>query len=319
MRQLATFDNVQHCQRLCSYLTVKGIAVEVHEETSGLSLWVKNEDQVDAAKAILTEFRAAPESPEYAGHERTAQSLLADAQAKRERAARNMHSPGRDWRASGGMQGATLGQAFRETPLSMYLITAGIVVFLLQRQMGLMEYLAFLPFEEWHFTESQRVLPALADQLPWLQPWRFFTPALLHFGVAHIVFNALCLWNFSRQIERREGKLVTLLLMVVSGVFSNTLQAMMVGPGFGGLSGIAYAMLGFIWIRQLVPAGSGYALSASSLLFALAWFGMGIMAEFQGTRFVDTQAMANYCHGGGLFAGMVIAWLVNQLGGRKIA
>lgn len=319
MRQLATFDNAQHCQRLFSYLTVKGIAVEVHEEPSGLSLWVKNEDQLDAAKTILTDFRAAPESPEYAGHERTAQSLLADAQAKRERAARNVHSPGRDWRASGGMQGASLGQAFRETPLSMYLITAGIVVFLLQRQFGLMEYLAYLPIEEWRVTESRQVLPALPDQLPWLQPWRFFTPALLHFGVAHIVFNALCLWNFSRQIERREGKLITLLLIIVSAVFSNTLQAMMVGPTFGGLSGIAYAMLGFIWIRQLVPAGSGYALSASSLLFALAWFGMGIMAEFQGARFIDSQAMANYCHGGGLFAGMVLAWLVNQVGDRRLS
>ncbi len=310
MRQLTTFTDPQQCQRLFSYLIVQGIHVEIHQEPTELGLWVKNEDQVDAAKVILQRFLADPQSQEFSGHERAAQQQLADEQARRERIARNTIAPGRDWRNSSVAGGTSLSQAYKSTPISMAVLTAGIAVFLLARKSGIDNYLYFLSPEDWRITETG-LLPVLTQQLPWYEPWRFFTPVFLHFGIAHIIFNAMCLWNFARQVELRDGKLGLILVAAVSAAFSNTLQAIMVGPAFGGLSGIAYALIGFIWIRQLSPSGQGYFLQGSTLIFALVWFGLGILQEFQGVRGIGGNGMANYCHGGGLAAGMALGALFN--------
>ena len=55
--------------------------------------------------------------------------------------------------------------------------------------------------------------------------WRLVTPALLHFGMLHLVMNLYWLWQFGGQIEDRRGLGFFAALLLVLAVASNLGQA----------------------------------------------------------------------------------------------
>lgn len=97
--------------------------------------------------------------------------------------------------------------------------------------------------------------------------WRLFTPALLHGGFLHILFNMLWLFILGRQIEERLGLSRYLLLSLLLGVFSNVAQYLVSGPVFLGYSGIITGMVGFIWSRQKIAPWEGYPLQKPVIIF----------------------------------------------------
>lgn len=315
MRLLKTFTEQAPCERLYSYLIVQGIPVEVHEEGSGLSLWIKNEDQVPKAKEILAKFEENPNASEFAGHERAAQQKLAEQQAHRERVARNTMQPGRNWRQSSS-GGFDLSRAFQETPIICFTLLIAILVFVAPKfsfNLNAQPYLLFQTYGEIRGSQETGPLPTTLDLLPWSEPWRFLGPIFLHASVMHILFNCWCIWDFGRQIEQREGKWLTLLLIIFSGAASNTMQAMLVSPLFGGLSGVAYAMIGFVWMRLTMPAGQGYVLSPGTAVIAMIWLGLGFAQDLPGMNNMSGARMANFCHLGGLLAGVAVAAILNSI------
>lgn len=145
------------------------------------------------------------------------------------------------------------------------------------------------------------------------QLWRTFTPCLLHRGLLHILFNMLWLWLLGRQVEQKVGKIRYLLIMIVIGVFSNTLQYLMSGPYFLGYSGVIAGLGGFIWIRQRVAPWEGYNIQTNVLgflgIFILAMSVLQVIAFF--LRVFDLAtfniAIANTAHISGALSGMVLA------------
>lgn len=105
--------------------------------------------------------------------------------------------------------------------------------------------------------------------------WRLFTPALLHFDLLHIFFNVLWFILLGNQIEFRLGWGRYLLLILMTGLISNTAQYLMSGPFFMGLSGIICGMAAFIWARQQIAPWEGYLLHRFTLIF-LASFVVGM-------------------------------------------
>jgi GlpG protein len=103
--------------------------------------------------------------------------------------------------------------------------------------------------------------------------WRLISPVVLHSDFLHILFNMLWLWYLGRPIEQRIGPFRTLLLSIVAGVGSNTIQYLMTGPFFIGYSGIVTALAGFIWMRERKAPWEGYPLNKSTILFLLFFIG----------------------------------------------
>ena len=149
---------------------------------------------------------------------------------------------------------------------------------------------------------TRPVLPEIRDG----QWWRLVTPAFLHFGVFHIVFNLLWIWEFGRLIEARQGALGLLALSALIGVASNLGQYYVAGPGFGGMSGVVYGYFGYLWIRGHFDPAFGIRLNRSVVYLLLGWFALGWSGIFE---LLFNLRVANTAHAAGLLSGIVLAFI----------
>jgi len=139
------------------------------------------------------------------------------------------------------------------------------------------------------------------------EPWRWLTPVFIHFSFMHIAFNAAVIFEFGRRIEVAQGTVILLLLVIITGVLSNLVQVLTgLGPLFGGLSGVGYALLGYIIVRQKFdPQNRAWAMHPSvalSMLVFLVLFSTGITESFG-------MQVANGAHWGGLVSGALLSLL----------
>jgi GlpG protein len=135
--------------------------------------------------------------------------------------------------------------------------------------------------------------------------WRLLTPAFIHFGFFHFLFNSLWVWDLGRRLELGLGRLHYLAFFVVTAIAANLAQYLWGGSGlFGGMSGVVYALVGYIWVRQYLAPHPLFAVPKGILLFMLAWLLLcmsGLVDYFIG------GSVANAAHLGGLAAGAVWA------------
>ena len=141
--------------------------------------------------------------------------------------------------------------------------------------------------------------------------WRWFTPALIHFSLMHLVFNGLLAVLFGRPVEAALGHLGCLVLLLWLMLAGNLAQvAFSATPFFGGLSGMVYGLVGYVAVmQQLQPANPLWYLPKGlipSLLAFLVLFSTGI-TEYFGLY------IANAAHWGGLLGGVAAALIVGLL------
>jgi len=106
------------------------------------------------------------------------------------------------------------------------------------------------------------------------QIWRLITPIFLHFMVLHILFNMMWLWDLGGAIERNQSSGFLLFFVFSIGMLSNIIQYLSHGPAFGGMSGVVYGLLGYIWMRSRNPR-SGYHLNNAIVGLMLVWLVLG--------------------------------------------
>lgn len=139
------------------------------------------------------------------------------------------------------------------------------------------------------------LLAGLSSGGLWL---RTLTPALLHFGAIHLVFNMLWFWYLGRLMEPVLGVWRYALVLLLTAFSANVLQYLWEGSNnFGGMSGVVYGQLGFIWLWQLVSTERRLRLPMPMIMVFLAAL---VLMEILASAFIATAA-----HVGGLVAGMV--------------
>ncbi len=131
------------------------------------------------------------------------------------------------------------------------------------------------------------------------QVWRLITPIFVHLSILHILFNMLWFKDLGYIIEYKFGKKDLLTLIGISGVVSNLLQYFVSGPQFGGMSGVLYAMLGFVWVYKKLHQDFDYSLPSRDITIMIGWL-LLCLTGFLGP-------IANSAHAGGLFVGMLYA------------
>ena len=131
--------------------------------------------------------------------------------------------------------------------------------------------------------------------------WRLLTPMFLHFDPMHIIFNMLWLFQLGMVIELRQGIKRLLILVLIAAILSNLSQYYVTGFRFGGMSGVVYALLGYVWAQGQFNPRAGMGLPRSIVVMMLIWFvvcWMGLVGN-----------IANVAHTVGLLVGVLLGFL----------
>lgn len=131
--------------------------------------------------------------------------------------------------------------------------------------------------------------------------WRLLSPIFIHLHSLHLAFNMLWLWDLGRAIELRHSTRRLALLIAVTGILSNLGQFYYAGPGFGGMSGVVYGLLGYIWIQGHLNPMAGLFLHKQIAIMIMAWYVLcwtGLLGP-----------VANMAHTVGLATGLAIGFV----------
>jgi GlpG protein len=138
------------------------------------------------------------------------------------------------------------------------------------------------------------------------EPWRLVGPAFFHFSWLHIVFNTMWWWQLGGDIEKKLGWPTLATVLLLSAILSNLGQFIVTGANFGGLSGVVYALVGFIWWYGWLAPERGLMLPKPLIGFMLFWLLLGYTS-------LSPVNMANTAHLVGLLTGCLFAWLALKL------
>jgi GlpG protein len=141
------------------------------------------------------------------------------------------------------------------------------------------------------------------------QVWRLITPIFVHFGILHILFNMMWLWDLGRSLEFLKGRAFLGVFVVVAGIVSNLAQYLLTGsPLFGGMSGVVYAFLAYVWIQGRNNPRFGMALHQSTVIMMAVWYVLcwtGLLGP-----------VANWAHTAGILVGVAWGFLDRGAGSR---
>ena len=139
------------------------------------------------------------------------------------------------------------------------------------------------------------------------QWWRLISPMFLHFSFAHLAFNCLWIYILGEKIERIDGSLTFITIVIFTAVSSNSLQYFWNGSSlFGGLSGVIYGLLGFCMILEMDSSRNRYDIPPGLYLFMIIWLVLGFLGILELFGF---GAIANFAHLGGLVSGIIFAMI----------
>ncbi len=296
MRLIGELDNEARALTFSDVLYVKGIENNIKEENGKWAIWVFAEEKLEKSKELLELYLKDPEHKEFhqaaeKAHEiKMVEAKEATAYQKQVAAARK--------KISGVFEKST-----GRLTLSLIIISVfvGIISLLGENKTALNPF-----FITEYDVAGNRIqwMPGLPEVFSG-QIWRLITPIFIHFGIIHIAFNMWWLKSLGSVIEHREGRVYLGVMVLIIAALSNLGQYLLSGPSFGGMSGVVYGLLGYIWFRSKYDPGSGYHIDRFIVQFMIVWLFLGI------TGFIGN--IANGTHGIGLACGMAWGYISSRL------
>jgi len=263
MRLIGHLEDEAQARRFGDFLYSRGIECHTDPATDRRwQIWVIEDTDVEAATSLLAQFRQSPNDPIFEQAARAAE--------RKRQTAEKAQVPKR----ARVVDARTL---FYSPPvpvgiLSIVLIVISVIVAVLTK-LGTDE--RFTPplsisqqLDSGRHILSNRSLPEVRRG----EVWRLFTPMFLHFGILHLLFNMLWLRDLGSMIEARKGTWMLLVLVLVLAGTSNVAQYLYSGPHFGGMSGVVYGLLGYIWMQGKFNPASGLSLQPQTVTMMIIWF-----------------------------------------------
>lgn len=271
---------------LSLYLYQKGIAHRITEENGSQVVWVQQGEHVEAIREWV---------------QRVASGEIQFDRAHREEAMESTQSPK-------PMPAWFIGLG--RFPWTLILLSLSLLGAALVEWDSDLSIVHWLTFQDVFVVNRRPQLGDLSLTLSSGQYWRLITPIFLHFSLFHILFNGLWLWEFGRRLELFLGGRRFLGLVMFTALASNLLQYFWEGASlFGGMSGVLYGLLGYLWIRHRRHPHPLLDLPKGLIVFMLAW--LVIAASGAVNLFIDGQ-VANAAHVGGLLSGIVAALVAGR-------
>lgn len=315
MRLIGTLEGRQRAELFVAYLIAQRMRTIVEPQSGATDVWevwICDEDQVATAKSEFEQFRATSDFRKYEEGRKQAEELLKAEQKRVAAVTKNIK------KVTYSGQGAVV--SGWPPPITLTILVIASLVSLVtgfgspDRSNGLgkqvLNELSFVDraaYEREFVKNEGYVDPALSLKKGEL--WRAITPIFLHFHALHLLFNLLTIVPLGRLIERYEGATRYGIILFITAVASNLLQGLMPeqyfgSPLFGGLSGVAFGLFGYLWVKTTLQPDIGFFFPTSTITLMLIWLVVG----FTGT----VGPIANLAHLGGLLSGMAMAWLFVQ-------
>lgn len=294
MRQIGTLPRTTDPKVLGDYLLAQGVTSRAVESPDGWAIWVHNEDHVPKAREALAAYEHDPADPRFADASRAAEAE----RKKADRLDRQYRKNVRD--LSGTLDRVPL----RRRPLTIALLVVCVGIFLTGGMSPKVRYWQLDRLEFFPIAATQRPNSKAhgLDAIHRGEVWRLLTPALLHGDPMHLFFNMWWLIVLGTVVETRRGTRTFCTLVLVSALVSNLGQYLWVLNfypalrGWVGISGVVYALFGYLWMKGVVEPEQGLGMHPSTVRIMLLWLLLG---------FTNILPMANGGHIGGLLAGML--------------
>ncbi len=291
MRLIGHLESEALAARFSGLLGAQGIGHEIEPDGPTFAVWVRSEEDVERARTTFGAFSANPNDARFRG------VVVPPRLPGPSEPPDQVPNPRASARSA---RGELLGFGDGGMAVTMvFLVVCGALAWVTGFQGGhpvVRELqISEVPFG-WlgRMARWELFLPEVRHG----QVWRLFTPALLHFSVAHVLFNLWNFWDLGRLIESRRGPARFLGLVVALGVISNLGQYLVSGPRFGGMSGVIYGLLGYAWMMGKYRPSAGIGLHPQVVVMMLVWFVI-CLTDALGVP------IANTAHGVGLVAGIV--------------
>ena len=289
MRMIGQLENEASARLFSDFLYAQGIENQTEPERSGAwALWIHAEEQMDAAKALLNEYRENPRDPKYQHASRVAEEKWKQEKKADEAAEKRFHDRNKLFPVGG------MGVGY----LTGVLIAISVVTALFSNFGHNTKSILWLYFSAYDVEGGFAARLGGMPEIRHGEVWRLFTPMFVHFGPMHLFFNMLWLLDLGTMIERRQSARMLLALVLVIAALSNFGQYLWQGPSFGGMSGVVYGLIGYIWLRGKFDPATGLFLHSTTVTMAVVWFVLCLVGVI--------PKVANAAHSVGF--GVGIAW-----------
>ncbi len=284
MRRLGVLSNPVAADQFALLLKQKELESQQRTVEGGIEFWLADEDRLDEFRGELQRY----ERGEYA-------PISAPPPAPRVPPRRETSRP-----TTSGMVSRAW-ELFAPAPWTIFICIACVVATLLtgffQVPTRFSRALAIIPMNLSGGGGSY----LLVDDDPFLwfargEVWRLFTPALIHAHFLHLLLNLNLFYVFGTVIERVRGSWRLAGLTVLSAVAGNIAQYWWSGPLFCGLSGVGYALYGYIWMKSLFQPETRFVIPRQ--LHVVFWVWTIIC-------FSGLLPIANGAHSAGLVVGIL--------------
>ncbi|XTZ38710.1 rhomboid family intramembrane serine protease GlpG [Salmonella enterica] len=247
MLMITSFANPRVAQAFVDYMQTQGVILTIQHHAQS-DIWLADESQAERVKSELARFMENPADPRY---------LAASWQS-------GQIDSGLHYRRY------PLMAALRERcgPITLLIAVLCLIVFALMSIFGDQIVMIWLA---WPWDASVQ-----------FEVWRYFTHTVMHFSLVHIIFNLFWWWYLGGAVEKRLGTGKLVVITLISALLSGFIQHKLTGPWFGGLSGVVYALIGYVWLRGLRDPEPVVALPTGLVIFTAIvlvaeWFGfMGL-------------------------------------------
>ena len=305
LREIGIIARESDARALADYLLTLDISTKLVTRADGSwTIWVHKEDRIPQARKILAEFTEDPADPRFQAAAPTAREI----RKKAEKEEANYQKRLRDFR------NRWEGPIYYRAPLTFALmlisiVTTGLISLHLAVYPPIYSWISFsiITIDARGFFHDSGF-----EQIRQGEVWRLGTPIFLHGGIAHLFFNMLALLAFGERIEFRKGTWRLAVFVLITAIVSNVAQFQRTGGNFGGMSGVVFAMAGYLWIKGQYDPDDGLSLDQRTANLMIAWFLLGIIAPMTAgpnAPHAFPYNMANVAHGVGLAAGMFFGLL----------
>lgn len=227
------------------------------------------------------------------------------------------------WRSGGVLPSLTVrksalsiksGPTPLQVPLTSILIVLSVVMTFVTGMGSYFETFHWLTITDLVAKNGSIYAADLYETLSALQFWRLLTPAFLHFSLMHLLFNLLWIWVAGGLIEQKHGRGTLLSLFFLTAILPNIAQYFVSGPLFGGMSGVVYGLIGYVWLSDKLGFWPRLGLPKALIGFMLFWLMLGYSGLL---TWIGLGSIANTAHLAGLLSGFLFVgfrYLVGKKG-----